>query len=156
MKHLTEHPEPAILIVEDDINDQEFIRRAFKQSGVANHIAAVNDGEEATTYLRGLGLYADRSLHPLPRLIITDLKMPRMGGIDLLAWLSSRKEFRLIPTIVLTSSSDQADITRAYEQGAKGYLIKPVQFGDLTKLIRVIADYWRASCVPYPTPSMAF
>ncbi len=150
MKHPLEHTEPAILIVEDDVNDQNFIRRAFKQSGVVNHIAAVNDGEEATAYLRGIDLYADRVLHPLPRLIITDLKMPRMGGVDLLAWLNSRKEFRLIPTIVLTSSNNQDDIKRAYEHGAKGYLIKPVQFADLTKLMRIVADYWRASCVPYP------
>jgi CheY-like chemotaxis protein len=150
MKPLFEHPEPAILIVDDDVNDQNFIRRAFKQSGVVNPIAVVNDGEEASAYLRGLGLYADRSLHPLPRLIITDLKMPRMGGIDLLAWMKTRKEFRLIPAIVLTSSNNQDDINRAFEHGAKGYLIKPVQFTDLTKLIRVVADYWRASCVPYP------
>ena len=150
MKHPHEHTEPAILIVEDDVNDQDFIRRAFKQSGVVNHIATVNDGEEATTYLRGLGLYADRSLHPLPRLIITDLKMPRMGGIDLLEWMSKRKEFRLIPTIVLTSSNNQDDIARAYQHGAKGYLIKPVQFAELTKLIRIVADYWRACCTPVP------
>jgi len=139
-----EHPEPLILVVEDDVNDQNFICRAFKQSGVINRIATVNDGEEATAYLRGL------EIHPLPRLIITDIKMPRMGGIELLQWMQAREEFRLIPTIVLTSSSDHADITRAYEHGAKGYMIKPVRFGDLEKLIRIIADYWRASCVPMP------
>jgi CheY-like chemotaxis protein len=147
--------EPAILIVEDDINDQTFIKRAFKQSGVANHIAVVNDGEEATAYLRGIGLYADRRLHPLPRLIITDLKMPRMGGIDLLAWLKGRPEFRFIPAIVLTSSSSQSDIGNAFEHGANAYMIKPVQFGDLEKLIRTIADYWRASCLPCPARALA-
>ncbi len=144
-----ETSEPLILVVEDDVNDQNFIRRAFKQSGVVNRIATVNDGEEATAYLRGLEIYSDRSLHPLPRLLITDIKMPRMGGIELLEWMYAREEFRLIPTIVLTSSNDQADIIRAFEHGAKGYMIKPVQFGDLEKLIRTIADYWRASCVPY-------
>lgn len=147
-----DYPEPLILVVEDDVNDQNFIRRAFKLSGVANRIATVNDGEEATAYLRGLGLYADRSLHPLPRLIITDIKMPRMGGIELLKWMNARDEFRLIPTIVLTSSNDEADITQAFVQGVKGYMIKPVQFGDLEKLIHTIADYWRVSCVPYPKP----
>ncbi len=155
MKFPNEQSEPVILIVDDDVNDQSFIRRAFRQCGVVNHIATVNDGEEATTYLRGLGLYADRSLHPLPRLIITDLKMPRMGGVDLLAWLNEREEFRLIPTIVLTSSNDQVDVKRAFEHGAKGYLIKPVQFGDLSKLIRIIADYWRVSCVPVPGSSIS-
>src|SRR5215217_6574668 len=106
-----ETSDPLILIVEDDVNDQTFIQRALKRSGVANQVAVVNDGEEATSYLRGFDLYQDRALHPLPRLIITDLKMPRMGGIELLAWMIGRTEFRLIPTIVLTSSSDQADIT---------------------------------------------
>lgn len=140
--------EPLILIVEDDQNDQTFIQRALRRSGVANRVAAVNDGEEATAYLRGVDFYADRETHPLPRLIITDLKMPRMGGIELLKWMHARPEFQLIPVIVLTSSSDQADITTAFEHGAKGYMIKPVQFGELEKLTRTIADYWRASCVP--------
>jgi len=142
--------EPLLLIVEDDVNDQTFIQRALKRSGVMNRLAIVNDGEEATTYLRGFGLYQDRTLHPLPRLIITDLKMPRMGGIELLGWMNDRAEFRLIPTIVLTSSSDQADITTAFERGAKGYMIKPVQFADLENLMQTIANYWRASCVPCP------
>src|SRR5690606_3858672 len=94
--------EPVILVVEDDENDQTFIRRAFKQGGVANHIATVNDGEEACAYLRGVDMYGDRSLHPLPRLVITDLKMPRMGGLHLLAWMRAQPDFRLIPVVVLT------------------------------------------------------
>ncbi|PTX98419.1 response regulator [Opitutus sp. ER46] len=143
-----ENADPVILVVEDDINDQTFIQRAFRRSGVTNRIAIVNDGEEATAYLRGLDLYSDRTLHPLPRLIITDLKMPRMSGIELLGWLQEREEFRLIPAIVLTSSSDQTDITRAFEHGARGYMIKPVGFGELEKLVHTIAEYWKASCVP--------
>lgn len=142
--------EPVILVVEDDEHDQVFIRRAFSRAGVVNPVATVSDGEEATLYLSGVGSYEDRSLYPLPRLIITDLKMPRMGGFDLLAWMRARPEFTFIPAVVLTSSSNQADIARAFELGAKGYMIKPVQFGALESLARVIADYWRASCVPVP------
>lgn len=142
--------EPLILIVEDDPNDQTFIQRALKRTGVVKRIAVVNDGEEAAAYLRGFDLYADRALHPLPRLIITDLKMPRMGGVELLRWMNDSPEFRLIPTVVLTSSSDQADITLAFAHGAKGYMIKPVHFGELEKLVQTIASYWRASCVPDP------
>jgi CheY-like chemotaxis protein len=145
-----ETTEPLILIVEDDVNDQAFIQRALKRSGVANRVAVVNDGEEATAYLRGFDLYQNRTLHPLPRLIITDLKMPRMGGVELLAWMNERSEFRLIPTIVLTSSNDQADITAAFAHGAKGYMIKPVSFGELEKLTQTIVTYWRTSCVPLP------
>jgi two-component system response regulator len=149
-----DNAEPLILIVEDDFNDQTFIQRALRKSGTANCLAVVNDGEEATVYLRGLGPYANRGLHPLPRLMITDLKMPRMGGIELLAWINARAEFRLIPTIVLTSSSDQSDIASAFAHGAKGYMIKPVHFGELEQLMRTIAAYWRASCVPL-TPHAA-
>ena len=147
---MTSAPNSAavILIVEDDINDQAFIRRAFKRCDAPERIAIVNDGEEATVYLRGLGPYAERALHPLPRLIVTDLKMPRMGGIDLLTWMQTRPEFRLIPVLVLTSSNDHADIANAFGHGAKGYMIKPVQFSDLENLMRTIASYWRASCVP--------
>lgn len=139
---------PLILLVEDDVNDQTFIQRALKRSGVVNRVAVVNDGEEATMYLRGFDLYRDRTLHPLPQLIITDLKMPRMGGVELLRWMGQRPEFRVIPTIVLTSSSDQADINAAFAHGAKGYMIKPVHLSDLEKLVLTIANYWRASCVP--------
>lgn len=142
--------EPLILLVEDDANDQAFIQRALKRRGVVNRVAVVDDGEQAVAYLRGFGQFADRTVHPLPRLIITDVKMPRMGGIELLRWMHERTEFRLIPTIVLTSSSDQADITAAFHHGAKGYMIKPVQFGELEKLMQTIADYWRASCVACP------
>ena len=142
--------EPLILVVEDDADDRAFIQRALKRSGVASRIAQVNDGEEATTYLRGFGIYEDRGLHPLPRLIITDLKMPRMGGVELLAWMGARPEFRLIPTIVLTSSNDQADVAAAFAHGAKGYMIKPVKFAELEKLIHTIIAYWGAWCVPAP------
>lgn len=145
-----ENSEPLILIVEDDTDDQTFIQRALKRCGVANRVAVVGDGEEATAYLRGLDGYRDRAQHPFPRLIITDLKMPRMGGIELLAWMHARPEFRLVPTIVLTSSNDQADIAAAFTHGAKGYMIKPVQLPELEKLMQTIVAYWRASCVPAP------
>jgi CheY-like chemotaxis protein len=140
----------SVLIVEDDVNDQTFIQRALKRTKAVNRMAVVNDGEEATVYLSGQGIYENRSLHPLPRLVLTDLKMPRMGGIELLRWMNAREEFRLIPTIVLTSSSDEADVTAAFMHGAKGYMIKPVQFAELEKLMRTVTDYWVASCVPRP------
>ena len=143
-----EKTERSVLVVEDDVNDQAFIQRALKRAGVAERVCVVNDGEEATAFLSGVGLYENRALHPLPRLVIMDLKMPRMGGIELLGWMNARPEFRLIPGVVLTSSSDHADLSAAFNHGAKGYLIKPVQFGELEKVVRTLADYWRASLVP--------
>lgn len=142
--------DPVILVVEDDVNDQTFILRALKHCGVVNRIAVVNDGEEATSYLRGFDAYQDRGLHPLPWLVMTDLKMPRMGGIELLTWMNESPEFRLIPTIVLTSSSNQRDITAAFAHGAKGYMIKPVHFCELEQVMQTISNYWRTSCVPRP------
>lgn len=142
--------EPLILLVEDDINDQTFIKRALRRCGIINRIAVVNDGEEATAYLRGFDKYEDRKVYPLPSLIITDVKMPRMTGIELLTWINDRAEFRLIPTIVLTSSGDESEIAAAFSRGVKGYMIKPTEYSELERLIQIVADYWRASCVPMP------
>lgn len=142
-----DYSETAILTVEDDANDQIFIRRALKLSGGPQRVAVVSDGEEAIAYLSGSDRFADREKYPLPGLILTDLKMPRMGGIDLLKWINAQSEFRSTPVVVLTSSSNQADIANAFEHGARGFMIKPVQFGELEKVIRTIVDYWRSSCV---------
>ena len=138
--------ESIILLVEDDENDQAFIERAFARAGETNRVVLVDHGEAAVAYLQGTEPYGDRSAHPLPRLIITDLKMPKMGGLDLLKWLAQQEGIQGIPAIVLTSSSDEADVAAAFKLGAKGYMIKPVNFRDLEKLARTIADYWRASC----------
>ena len=143
-----EAPDLVILLVEDDENDQVFIRRALQRNGAAHTIVTVNDGEEAIAYLSGTAPFNDRARHPLPRLIVTDLKMPRMGGLELLAWLKCQADVGIIPTVVLTSSSDQADIANAFRRGASGYLIKPVHFAELEQLMRTVVDYWRASCVP--------
>src|SRR3954471_1711812 len=118
--------QPTILLVEDDENDQLFIRRAFKQSGAAVTLITVGNGEAAVSYLEAAEPFDDRVAHPMPSLIITDLKMPNMDGIDLLAWLSRHEDFRLIPALVLTSSNNRDDISAAYHHGAKGYMIKPV------------------------------
>jgi CheY-like chemotaxis protein len=140
--------EPIILLVEDDDNDQIFIRRAFHRCGVPILIQSVGNGMEAMAYLRGTDSFSDRSAHPLPSLIITDLKMPKMGGLDLLAWLDRQDDLRTIVAVALTSSSDEADVAAAFRHGAKGYMIKPVHFAELEQLARTIAEYWRRSCIP--------
>ncbi|MEY4940158.1 MAG: hypothetical protein RIQ93_1893 [Verrucomicrobiota bacterium] len=137
--------EPNILLVEDDENDRVFIKRALQRNGITA-VATVNNGEEAIAYLRSTQA-APNSVPP-PTLIITDLKMPKMDGIDLLAWLHQQENLGNIPAVVLTSSSDHSDIDAAFQHGAKGYMIKPVQFGDLDKVMRTTVDYWRASCFP--------
>lgn len=141
--------ELSILLVEDDENDQVFIKRALKRNGVLSSIATVNNGEEAMVYLRGVNS-TDAAGQAWPTLIITDLKMPKVDGIDLLTWLQVQEDLCSIPCVVLTSSSNHADINAAFRHGAKGYMIKPVQFGDLEKVTRAIVEYWRASCFPLP------
>lgn len=142
--------ESTILIVEDDPNDVLFLKRAFKRSGVLNPIQSVGDGEEAVAYLAGSGKFADRVAFPFPRVILTDLKMPRMNGIELLKWLYARPEMRVVPIIVLTSSTDEDDIKAAFCNGASAYMVKPVAFDELERVVKVIADYWRLSLVPRP------
>jgi CheY-like chemotaxis protein len=138
----------TILIIDDEEHDVEFIRRAFVRAGVMNPIQAVSNGEEAIEYLSGKDRYADRVAFPFPRVIITDLKMPRMGGLALLKWIHANPNYRVVPTVVLTSSSAQTDVEAAFAHGAVGYMVKPMGFRDLEVTVKTIADYWRLSLVP--------
>ena len=138
----------TILIVEDESHDVEFLTRAFQRSGLTNPIQSVANGEEAIAYLSGKGRYADRIAHPFPRVVITDLKMPQMGGLELLRWMQSNPRSRIVPTIVVTSSTSQSDVNAAFENGASGYMVKPVAFEDLQDMVKTIVSYWRLSLVP--------
>jgi CheY-like chemotaxis protein len=140
----------TILIVEDEDHDVDFLRRAFARAGVANPVQHVQNGEEAVDYLRGVGKYADRKTYPFPRVMLTDLKMPQMGGIELLQWIQSNPEYRVVPTIVLTSSTHEADVRAAFAAGVSGYMVKPVDFSQLERLAGVIASYWKQSLTPPP------
>ena len=138
----------TILIVDDEDHDIEFLQRALTRSGVNNPIRTVGNGEEAIAYLTGQGNYADRTVFPFPRVIITDLKMPQMGGLELLRWLHDNPKFKVVPTIVFTSSTSQADVNEAFRCGASGYFVKPVDFDQLERMGKVMADYWKLSQVP--------
>lgn len=141
-------PTETILIVEDEESDILFLKRAFAKVGVPNPLHAVTNGEEAVAYLQGTPPFTDRSVHPFPRVIITDLKMPQMGGLELLRWLNEHPEHRVIPTIVFTSSTSQADVNEAFNLGAGAYIVKPVEFRELERVAKTIADYWRLSLLP--------
>jgi CheY-like chemotaxis protein len=138
----------TILIIDDEEHDVEFIKRAFLRAGVVNPVQTVANGEEAVAYLTGQGGYADRVACPFPRVIVTDLKMPRMGGLELLKWIHAHPDYRVVPTVVLTSSSAQADVDAAFAHGAVGYMVKPVNVRDLEQTVKTIADYWRLSLIP--------
>ncbi len=132
----------TILLVEDDPNDVLLIKRAFEKAGVANPLSVVSSGEEAISYLRGEGKYADRREYPLPVIILLDLKMPRMNGFEFLEWLRAEPEFRRLIVVVLTSSGEAPDINRAYDMGANSYLVKPVQMDDLIRIVKELHLYW--------------
>ncbi len=134
--------EDVILLAEDDPNDVLLIQRAFQRSLVANPLQVVRDGEEALAYLSGQGLFADRERHPLPVLMLMDLKMPRKSGLEVLEWVRRQPGLKRLPIVVLTSSNQNPDINRAYELGANSYLVKPAGFDSLLELVKNLDMYW--------------
>ena len=123
-----------ILLVEDSDDDAELTIRAIKNNKIANRIELVRDGVEALAYLEG-----DR---PLPRLILLDLKLPKMNGLDVLRTIRSNPRTRLIPVVVLTSSREEPDIAGAYELGVNSYIVKPVEFDGFVKAVTDAGLYW--------------
>lgn len=136
-------PSPAsVLLVEDDPNDVFLMERAVRKAELNGSLRIVRDGAEAVAYLSGSSEFADRGRHPLPALILLDLKLPKLSGFEVLRWLRSQPGIRRIPVIILTSSREKLDIARAYELGANAYLIKPAAFNDLADLVKTLSLFW--------------
>ena len=131
-----------ILLVEDNVDDVLLIKRAFEQARIEIPVFVVADGEEAIAYLSGRGKFADREKHPVPGLVLLDLKLPQIPGLQVLAWLRKQPALGRMLVIVLTSSQESIDINRAYDLGANSYLVKPVSFQALTDLIKSVDRYW--------------
>jgi CheY-like chemotaxis protein len=131
-----------ILYVEDSADDVLFMRTALRKADVANRLCTASDGQEAVDYLSGTGKFSDRNEFPLPGLLLLDLKMPRLTGMEVLAWIRQQPAFKLLPVIVVTSSAQQTDVVRAYELGANGFLVKPVGPAELTEMCRSIKQFW--------------
>ncbi len=137
----------TVLLVEDDLNDIFLVKRAFKMARVHNPLQIVTDGEEAINYLRGSGKYADRETYPLPKLIVMDIKMPRVTGFEVLKWVKdSNTPLRRIPVVIVSSSDDHHDINHAYECGANAYMVKPMDFRAVEHLFESITHYWGLEC----------
>lgn len=133
----------VILVVDDDENDILFLRRAMREAGVTQAIRVVRDGEEAVAYLSGRGEFGDREAHPLPCLIVLDLKLPKRNGLEVLHWLRGQPDLAGTPVVMVTSSSETRDQEEAERHGVEAYRIKPVSFQELIRLareIRVEAD----------------
>ena len=131
-----------ILLVEDSEDDIVLVRRAFKKCRIANPVHVVTNGESAIEYLAGQSHYADRTHHPLPLLILLDLKLPKKSGLEVLGWIRQQNVLKRIPVVILTSSAQATDVNQAYELGANSYLVKPVQFDHLQRLIERLDIYW--------------
>jgi CheY-like chemotaxis protein len=138
----------TILLVEDEENDALLLKRAFKKNNILNPVQWVKDGLEAIAYLNGQGAYNNRALYPFPEVVLLDLKMPRMGGLELLGWIRDHPDTRVIPTIIMSSSREDVDIEKAYNLGANTYMIKPSNFDTLSRLVKATHDYWAMSVKP--------
>ena len=132
----------TILLIEDNPDDRDLTLRALRRHMIANEIVTVPDGVEALEYLFGEGAYAGRDLTARPRLILLDLKLPKLSGLEVLSRIRSDPRTRSLPVVVLTSSSEDQDIAEAYQRGANSYVRKPVVFGDFAEAVRQLGLYW--------------
>jgi CheY-like chemotaxis protein len=131
-----------ILLIEDDAADATLLIRRFARAGVQNRIVHLSNGDQALAYFSGIGEYSDRERHPLPILIILDLKLPGLTGFELLPIIRRTRELKAIPIVVLTSEEDERIIRGAYELGANSYLVKSSDEQRVLALAEGIRDYW--------------
>jgi CheY-like chemotaxis protein len=132
----------TILLADDDPDDRQLTRDAFKENRLANALATVEDGEELLEYLHRRGKYKHLEGTPLPGLILLDLNMPRKDGREALKEIKAHPEFRRIPIVVLTTSKAEEDILRTYDLGVNSYITKPVTFKSLVEIVKVLGRYW--------------
>lgn len=131
-----------ILLVEDSPDDADLTRMSLEQSGLLNPIIVAEDGVEAVDYLFGRGVYAGRNPQDTPALILLDIKMPRMDGIEVLRHLQADARTRLLPVVILTTSREDIDLVRAYESGANAYVHKPVKLAEFGEAVRHLGMFW--------------
>jgi CheY-like chemotaxis protein len=132
----------TILLVEDESSDAALLLRGFEKAKVLNPIIHLTNGDEALGYLAGVRQYADRRKYPLPALILLDLKLPGMTGIQLLQWMRVQGEIKRIPVVVLTSNDEPDTINAAYDLGANSYLVKPGNNAEIARMVEAIQRYW--------------
>lgn len=142
--------EVEILLVEDNSADAELTMYALKQNGLANRIHAVRDGAEALDFLFARGKYSDREITHTPKLILLDIKLPKVDGIEVLRSVKGDARTRSIPVVILTSSREDRDRLNGYALGVNSYLQKPVNFDEFREMVKQIGLYWMVVNVPPP------
>ena len=133
-----------ILLVEDDDDHAEIVARGLATNRVLNQIRRVADGEAALAYLFRRGLYADPASSPRPSVILLDLRLPRVDGLEVLRTVKETDDLRSIPVVVLTTSDAERDVTSAYDHHANSYLVKPLEFGKFSEMMETLGFYWLA------------
>jgi CheY-like chemotaxis protein len=130
------------MIVEDNEDDIELAMRAFKRNHILNEVIVARDGVEALDYLFGTGPHAGRDLCVMPEVVLLDLKMPRLGGLEVLRRIRSDERTKFLPVVVLTSSDEEKDMIDSYHYGVNSYIRKPVDFEQFTEAVRQLSLYW--------------
>lgn len=134
--------EPLILLVEDNPDDVKLTLRALDKAGVATKVDVVSDGVEALEYLNGTDRYAGRDTGIMPRVVLLDLKMPRLNGFEVLQRIRADEKTRLLPVVILTTSNQERDMVEAYALGANSYIRKPVEFRKFADVVQQLGLYW--------------
>jgi two-component system response regulator len=139
-----------ILLVEDNPDDELLTQRALRKNNILNDLVVVRDGQEALDYLFGAGPYAGRDLDSQPQVVLLDLNLPKVGGIEVLRRLRADPRTATVPVVVLTSSQEDDDVVRSYKFGANSYVRKPVDFVQFTESVRQLGLYWLVINQPAP------
>ena len=142
----------AILLIEDNPDDEALTLRALQKNNILNKVVVARDGAEALDYLFCRGSYAERDPQDLPELVLLDLKLPKVDGLEVLKQLRAAQETRRLPVVILTSSNEQRDIVAGYDLGANSYIRKPVDFTQFTEAVRQLGVYWLVLNVPPHPP----
>jgi two-component system, response regulator len=140
----------VILLVEDNPDDAELTLRAFRKSKVLNEIVVVSDGVEALDYLFGTGAHAGRDAKSKPEVVLLDLKLPKIGGLEVLRRIRAEEQTRRIPVVVLTSSNEERDVISSYDLGANSFVRKPVDFAQFVEAAQQLGLYWLVRNQPPP------
>ena len=134
--------EVEILLVEDNPNDVELTLRALKKRNLANKVHVVKDGAEALEFIFSTGAYAERDINQIPKVILLDLKLPKVDGLEVLRKVKSDERTKVIPVVVLTSSKEESDLVESYRLGANSYITKPVDFDKFAQIVSEMGLYW--------------
>ena len=142
----------VLLLVEDNPDDEELTLLAFEQSAIANEVVVAHDGVEALDYLFSTGMYADRNPSLMPALILLDLQLPRINGLEVLQRLRADPRTKLVPVVILTTSNEQQDLINSYSLGCNSYIRKPVDYDQFMTAVQQLGMYWLLINEPPPVP----